>query len=215
MASNKDVCGNEGLLTCNKAVLTAPTAFPLRQDCLVNERILKDKVCSSNDDLSLVQADKHSSTNEGFLMPEDKDVDMPVDRPDTGMLCKHTQIGFHESFDVDFAIDNENLKELAHSQTQTTWDLTFGNFPLFEDNETQTLESYLELDASTIDCATQTILDEIFSVDNETQTRIPSMQFETNFENLHYDNSMDGQTQTQSWTDFTTSDIENDKITIT
>ena len=139
-------------------------------------------------------------------------VNVGTERPDLKTLCKYTQTaeylqdGFDENLDVDFTMDSEDFKELTHSQTQTNWGLTFGN--LFEDNETQTFESYLELDQSTMDCATQTktILDEIFSVDMETQTLIPAISFDADFEAINCGSSMDGQTQTLPWTTFADSD---------
>ena len=186
--------------------------------CPVDESIssMENNECSANDDSSLGPTDKCCSTDEGSLLTQkDKEVmvDIHLERSDMNMLCKHTQTvqyvqaEFDENFDVDFTIDNEDFKELTHSQTQTSLGLTFDHFPLFEDNETQTLESYLELDPSTIDCATQTFLDEMFSVDNETQTRLPSINFDE-FGNIHCSNSMDGQTQTIPWTDFTGADAE-------
>ena len=161
---------------------------------------------------SLMQRDECCSTNDcSIVMEEDKEESSEID-----VSCKHTQTAeflqdrFHENFDVDFTIDTEDFKELTHSQTQTNWELAFDNFPLFEDNETQTLESYLELDSSTIDCATQTktILDDILSVDNQTQTLLPAINFD-DFENIHCGTSMDEQTQTLPWTNFTTVDTSS------
>lgn len=199
---NDKVCSvNERLLTYNESLLTQNY-----KSCPINKSmsLMENNECSANDGSLLVPQDECCSTNEDLLlMQKDKGVmvDIQLERPNIDVLCKHTQAGFDENFD--FTIDNEDFKELAHSQTQTNWGLAFDNFPLFEDNETQTLDSYLELDASTIDCATQTILDEIFSVDHETQTLLPSIDFDDNFGSIHCGNIMDGQTQTLPWTNFT------------
>ena len=188
---------NESLLTHGEISFTQ-----VGQSYPVNEGTssMENNECSVNKE-SLLQKDKGVTVN------------IQLERPDMNVSCKHTQTveyvpaEFEDNFDVEF-IDNEDFKGLAHSQTQTNWGLTFDNFPLFEDNETQTLESYLELDQSTIDCATQTILDEMFSVDNETQTRLPSINFDDEFGNMHCGNSMDGQTQTLPRSNFTPADPE-------
>ena len=180
----------------------------------IESSLLTDNnVSSQKGDVSLLlQNEECCSSKDGSLSMGKGIVDTELEKSDTDMSCKHTQTVEYlqiENFDVDFTIDNEDFKELAHTQTQTNLDLTFDNFPLFEDNETQTLESYLDIDPSTIDCATQTILDEIFSVDNETQTRLPTIDFDDDFDSLHCGNSMDGQTQTTPWTNFTGTSADN------
>ena len=203
--------------------------MPNDKTCSVNERSLtyknldltlaaersslieNNEFSPNDDDPSLLQKEECCSAKERSLLMHKGGVMVDV-QSDNDLLCKHTQTVEYlqiENFDVDFTIDNEDFKELTHSQTQTNLGLTFDNFPLFEDNETQTLESYLELDPSTIDCATQTILDEIFSVDNETQTRLPTIDFDDDFGSIHCSNSMDGQTQTQPWTNFTSTNTES------
>ena len=179
-----------------------------------NEMITEiDQSYPVNESTSLKESNEVSA-NKGSLIQNDKGVtvNIQLERPDMNALCKHTQTvqyvqpEFEDNFD--FTIDHEDFKELAHSQTQTNCGLTFDHFPLFEDNETQTLESYLEFDQSTIDCATQTILDEMFSVDNQTQTRFLSMHFDDEFGSIHCGNSMDGQTQTLPWTSFVEADTD-------
>lgn len=163
--------------------------------------------CANDTARSLVQNDKSITV----------DI-IPYPRTELGVSCEYTQtmqdeaytqtsfIADEQHFDMDFTMDNsfgtnEEFKEHANSQTQTTLELTFDGFPLFEDNETQTLDSYLGFDPSniTIDCATQTknIFDEIFSVDNETQTLLPVIDFvEEQLGDIHCNPGMDSQTQT-------------------
>ena len=154
------------------------------------------------------------------LLQNDKSITVdiiPYPRTELGVSCEYTQtmqdeaytqtnfIADEQHFDMDFTMDNfgtnEEFKEHANSQTQTTLELEFDGFPIFEDNETQTLESYLEFDPSniTIDCATQTknIFDEIFSVDTETQTLFPVIDFvEEQLADIRCNTGMDSQTQT-------------------
>ncbi|XP_046842373.1 uncharacterized protein LOC124436488 isoform X2 [Xenia sp. Carnegie-2017] len=182
----------------------------------VNDKALKSKLtlvdaetqtmqtCCSYDTLQ----QKNGSISTTDIQPKDVERKAigPFDLEDMA-ICKQTQTkddfshGF--DFDVDFPLDD--YKEVTHSQTQTNLNLALESFPLFEDNETQTLESYLELYTSTNECGTQTktFLDEIFSVDNETQTRLPSLNLDENFPHINNNNSTDGQTQTfLPWSDF-------------
>ena len=172
--------------------------FPIVSKSFQGFRPLRPKKLFSDSETQTEQLCISNSDGRS-LVPNEKSVtvDIPVDKPQLEVSCEynetigevHTQTNFisdEQHFDVDFAIENtsesnEEFKELTNSQTQTSCGLEFDSFPIFEDNETQTLESFLEFDTSsiTIDCATQTknILDDIFSVDTETQTLLPMINF--------------------------------------